>query len=189
MIKYKSIKTPETAKEYLNMLKEFWEDNRSWQQDKFWLSIFYKKVTTAVETKTKLKIAWVEFTEFINEYRTIKTNWSYDERLITKYNNILKEYKHKGIMKNLSDYKKHLLAFNKPALQVWTYLNQKRFLDNWELIKIDYSKKWIDDLFKERNIPQNIIEPVLIEIERREKSNPKKELTIWIIDNMILKYK
>ena len=188
MIKYKSIKTPETAKEYLNMLKEFWEDNWSWQQDKFWISIFYKKIVTQAETKTKLEKAWPEYTEFIKTYRSINTKWSYDDRLITKYNNILKEYKHIDIINNLSDYKKHLEAFNKPPLQVGTYLNQKRFLDNWEIVKVDFTKKWIDDVFKQRNIPQNIIDPVLTEIDRRETMNKGKELTIWILNNMILKY-
>lgn len=150
---------------------------------------FKKKVISKKETEKKLENAWPEYTEFIKTYRSINTKWSYDDRLIIKYNNILKEYKHINIMNNLSDYKKHLEAFNKPPLQVWTYLNQKRFLDNWEIVKVDFVHKWIDDLFKQRNIPQNIIDPVLTEISLWEAKHKGKELTIWTLENMILKYK
>jgi hypothetical protein len=84
---------------------------------------------------------------------------------------VLEKNKHTDIMQNLSDYKKHLEAFNKPPLQVGTYINQKRYLDKFETIKVDFSKKWIDDLFKELKTPPNIIDPVLTEIDKREASN------------------
>ena len=189
MIKYEVEKTPDNPKEYLEILKTRWINNWEWQQDKFWYMIFYKKVVTQVDKQAKIDNASPEWLEFIKEYRLINNKWSYDERLITKYHNVLKEYKHTDIMQNLSDYKKHLEAFNKPPLQVGTYLNQKRFLDKWEIIKVDFTKKWIDDVFKQRKIPQNIIDPVLTEIQRWEAMHKDKELTIWILDNMILKYK
>jgi len=90
---------------------------------------------------------------------------------------VLEKNKHIDIMQNLSDYKKHLEAFNKPPLQVGTYINQKRFLDKWEIVKVDFTHKWIDDLFKELKTPPNIIDPVLTEIDKREASNKNKELT------------
>jgi hypothetical protein len=57
---------------------------------------------------------------------------------------VLEKNKHTDIMQNLSDYKKHLEAFNKPPLQVGTYINQKRYLDKFETIKLDFSKKRLD---------------------------------------------
>ena len=104
MIKYEVEKTPDNPKEYLEILKTRWINNWEWQQDKFWYMIFYKKVVTQVDKQAKIDNASPEWLEFIKEYRLINNKWSYDERLITKYHNVLKEYKHTDIMQNLSDY-------------------------------------------------------------------------------------
>jgi len=45
MIVYTKEKTPETIKEYFELLQKMWADNYIWQQDKFWYCIFYKKET------------------------------------------------------------------------------------------------------------------------------------------------
>ena len=189
MLQYKYINKSSDIKANLKAITEFWKDNWLYCNQLDNILIFYKKVVKQEETKAKYEEAWTEFTEFIKEYRTINNKWSYDERLVAKYKIVLEKNKHTDIMQNLSDYKKHLEAFNKPPLQVGTYINQKRYLDKWETIKVDFTKKWIDDIFKQRNIPKYIIDPVLTEINNRETKNKGKELTIWIIDNMILKYK
>jgi len=55
-------------------------------------------------------------------------------------------------MNNLDDYKTHLESHKKKdyVLMAQTYLNKSRYLDDWELVKIDFSTKWINDLFKDR---------------------------------------
>ncbi len=59
---------------------------------------------------------------------------------------------HNKIMENLKDYKL-FLEVNKERnpLQVSTYLNQKRYKDKWEIVR-DVSRKWINDIYKEKNL-------------------------------------
>jgi hypothetical protein len=73
---------------------------------------------------------------------------------------VLEKNKHTDIMQNLSDYKKHLEAFNKPPLQVGTYINQKRYLDKWEVIKVDFSIRRRIDLLKELKVPEEYISKI-----------------------------
>jgi len=183
MIKYKSQPIPTTPKEYLNMLKNMWEDNWSWQQDKFWLSIFYKEVK-----KIKKAISWKETKErleFITYYRKNITNkWSYWDSLIRKYELTIKDYKHEFIMENLKDYKKFLEVYKTRApLQVWSYLNWNRYMDTWDIIE-DKSRKFINDIFKEMDLEQVTIDNVLTEIQAYEKKH-NKEVTDYNVRSLI----
>jgi len=97
-------------------------------------------------------------------YRTINKNGSYADTLIRKYEIVLTENKHSDIMKNLKEYIEHIDAYKKPPLQAGTYLNQKRYLDPWETVKVDFTTKWIDDILKERQIPSEVKEVIMIEV-------------------------
>lgn len=125
-----------------------------------------------------------EYLEFIKQYRKINNNGSYDTRLIKKYHDAIKEKPHKEIMQNLEDYKKHLKAFDKPALQVWTYLNRKGYLETWQIVKVDFSKAWIDNLCKERWYSAEFIEHLVLTVKARETKN-NKEVTAWVLENLI----
>jgi hypothetical protein len=44
-----------------------------------------------------------------------------------------------------------------------TYINQKRYLDTWEIIKVDYVNKWKDEMLKDQKVPQNCIDAIMTE--------------------------
>ena len=71
-------------------------------------------------------------------------------------------------MKNLDDYSKHLTAHKKKeyALMAQTYINQKRYEDNWEVVKVDFATKWRSDMIKDQNIPEMYIEPIMLEAKK-----------------------
>ena len=127
--------------------------------------------------------------EFITEYRTINNKGSYSELLIKKYHECIKEKDHKSMMEKLHEYKQHLESFtNKPPLQVCTYLNQKRYNDTYEITKVDFASKWQDEVLRERKIPKEYIEMIMLERDKRVAMNPKKEVTTHVFDMMIEKY-
>lgn len=183
---YKSHTLPDTTKEYMQVLLDFGKSNWKWQQNYNWYMIFYKQekktITQNIDNESP------EYIEFITAYRKINNKWSYDDRLINKYHKAIKEKSHKEIMENLQDYKKHLKAFNKPALQAPSYLNSKRYLDNWETTKVNFLTKWRDDLLKQRQIPPEYVEIITLEANKRDNTYKDKEMTIWTFENIISKY-
>ena len=176
MIRYKVTKFNPTK------LEELWKENRQLVTIYEWIMYFSK--TEKQTRKAKLSMQFPEYTEFITFYRKINNNWSYDDRLIAKYKDILKDVKHESIMNNLEEYKL-FLEFNKTRspLQVWSYLNRKGYLEKWEIVK-DMSKKWIDNIFKERKLDKYTIDTTLLEIDNRERKN-NKEITSWVLDKLI----
>ena len=92
------------------------------------------------------------------------------------------------MMNKLEEYEEHLKAYNKPPLMVSTWLNQKRFLDYYETIKIDFSQKWQEEILKEQSVPQEYVNLILLERDKWVATNPKKELTTHIFNEMIKKY-
>ena len=93
------------------------------------------------------------------------------------------------MMDKLDEYKNHLKSFTtKPPLQVWTYLNQKRYNGTYEITKVDYTTKWQDEVLRERKIPLEYVEMIILERDKRVAMNPKKEVTAYIFDEMIKKY-
>ncbi len=177
---------PESIEEYCKIRKEADKNWYRWTNDALGYMIFEQKRTTkSIEWKeTK------EWLEFIKLYREINKNGSYAKTLLRKYELVLKENKHEDIIKNLKQYKEHLILFpSKPALQVSTYLNQNRFKDDWELIKTDFASKWQDDRLKELKVPVNCIDPIKTEIQAWEsKHGAMREMTIGILDQIIWKY-
>lgn len=189
MITYKYINKSSDIKTNLKAITEFWKDNWLYCNELDNILIFYKKVIKQEETKAKYEEAWTEFTEFIKEYRTINNKWSYDERLVWKYKIVLEKNKHTDIMQNLSDYKKHLEAFNKPPLQVGTYINQKRYLDKFETIKVDFSIRWRIDLLKELKVPEEYISKINARAKIRDDTHWKtKEMTTAVFTDIINSY-
>lgn len=186
MIQYKTHKTPEIPKEYLKMLQEMWNDNYLWQQNKFWYSIFYRKVTSKIDKEKKDATKTSEWLEFYEIYKTIKNSWLSNDTLINKYNKLVSEWKHSIVIENLQQYKKYLEVTNKKdyALMASTYINQRRFEDSWN-IEIDLSKKFIDDIYKERKLSAEVINNVKTEISSREVKNKPKEITTWVVNNII----
>jgi hypothetical protein len=47
------------------------------------------------------------------------------------------------------------------------------------------SKKWINDIFEERWLEKHIIDNVLTEIQNWEYKNKPKEITNWVVNNII----
>lgn len=189
MIQYKTNKTPATPKEYLEMLQEMWNDNYMWQQDKFWYSIFYKKIIWKIDREKKDAIKTKEWLEFYELYKQIKNAWLSNERLIHKYNKLVQEWKHELIMKNLKQYNIYLDVSKKWkefALQASTYINQKRYDDKWEIVT-DMSRKWLNDIYDERKLTVDEIEMLNWEIKKWEATQ-KQEIRRWVVENMILSF-
>ena len=147
-----------------------------------------------IKARTNKIIKWQEskqWLEFIELYRTINKNGSYSDTLLRKYEIVLKEHNHSNIIKNLNEYIEHIAIFEKPPLQVGTYLNQKRFLDPWETVKVDFSTKWIDERLKEREVPAECKEPIMWEVSKWKANhwkNPSMEFTVFKLDAIIDKY-
>lgn len=186
MIQYKKHKTPDNIKEYFEILKKEWEDNYEFVMEKFWYLIFSKKVCWKIDTIKKEAIKTKEWLEFYDIYKTIKNNWLSSDRLINKYNSLVDLWLHSLIINNLKKYKKYLEVKNKQeyALMASTYINQARYNDKWEIVE-DMSKKWINDIFEERWLEKYIIDNVLTEIQNWEYKNKPKEITNWVVNNII----
>lgn len=143
--------------------------------------------------KTIKRIDEKEFTEwleFIKFYRTINKHGSYDKTLIRKYRIKLDEWNsHQTIMWNLSKYKLHLESFkSKPPLQVWTYLNQNRFLDEYKLDKKFYENKWKTEILENQKVPKLHSWIIMKEADIWEQTNKNKEMTSHLFQKIINKF-
>lgn len=162
------------------MWKEWWIYRWEWWGKMIWSKEVKKKVNKKLYEPTK------EFIEFRDKYKTIKKNGLYDQSLVKNYNECVSEWLHKSIMKNLDNYIMYLEVGKKKefALMPTTYINRKRYLDEWILVK-DIWKKWIHDIFKDRELSTVVIDNVLTEIQAWEVKNKPKEITSGIVMNII----
>ena len=125
-----------------------------------------------------------EYLEFIKAYRKINNKWSYDNRLIAKYHKVIKKTPHKNIIENLKDYKLFLeVNKTRKSLQAWPYLSGSRYLDKWEVVS-DMSKKFVNDIYKEKELNKDEISYMNTEIDAYELKH-KKEVTDWVVRNII----
>lgn len=160
------------------------------QKDKWWLCAIanWKMYFKRAITRTNKKSIWEknkEWLEFKNIYKDIKNSWLSNNILIVKYNKLCDEWLHKEIIENLKQYKIYLEATKKKdyALMAQTYINQERHKDEWEVIK-DFSKKFINDIYKEKKLNAEEISNINIEVQAWEvKQN--REITDWIVRNII----
>ena len=146
--------------------------------------MYFKKQVKATR-EVKIDKPSKEWLEFIKLYREINNNWSYDTRLIKKYHEVIKQTPHDDILTNLKDYKLHLEVTKKQkfALQVWTYLNKASYKNTWEIVK-DMSKKWINDIYKDRELLAPEIDMINTEISAWEIKH-KQEIRSWVVNEMI----
>lgn len=150
-MKYTPIIIKYSTEAFKQLSEEWWELRSIYD----WMMFFQKQVNTTTTREVKIDKESDEWLEFIKLYRTINNNGSYNKKLIKKYHEAIKEKPHKEMMDKLEEYKKHLELFtSKPPLQVWTFLNQKRFNDTYEVVKIDYANKWKDDMLREQKVPK-----------------------------------
>lgn len=165
------------------ILHEMWKNNRQLitiSDNKFYFSKEVKKTKSSIKGKeTK------ERKEFIEYYRKHITNkWSYAEPLIRKYELHLKDIDHDKIMQNLKDYKLFLeVNKTRSPLQAPSYLNSKRFLDDWEIIE-DKSRKFIEDICKELNLTALEIDNLNSEIDSYEKKH-NREVSDYNVRSLI----
>ena len=181
-------KLPDSIEEYCSIRIKADTQWYKWTNDVLWYMIFEEKAKSKKAKAWKITPEWLEF---INEFRTINKKGSYSDTLVRKYEIVLEKTKHSDIMNNLKDYKRHIIEFNKLPLQVWTYLNQNRFMDDWETVKVNYEEKWIDEHIKLREIPQECIEPIMWEVgnwKAKHWDNPSMEFTTFKLDAIIDKY-
>ena len=165
------------------ILTKMWLDNRQLIQilneKMYWSKII--KATREVKIETESP----EYKEFIKAYRELNNKGSYDSRIVSKYHKAIKETPHKEIMENLRQYKLYLEVSNKLkyALQVWTYLNRNSYKDTWDIVE-DMSKKFVNDIFKEKELNSDEISYMNTEISAYELKH-KKEVTDWVVRNII----
>ena len=81
------------------------------------------------------------------------------------------------MLDKLEEYKKHLKAFKKPPVMIQTFLNQKRYLEKYEVAKVDFNKKWISELCKERKYESHFIENIMTNVNMWESKNTLKDIT------------
>lgn len=125
---------------------------------------------------------WLEFRAL---YKQIKDSWLSNPTLIVKYNKLCKEWLHSKIMENLKDYKIYLEATKKKdyALMASSYINQSRYNDKWEIVK-DMSKKFINDIFKEKELNADEQDYIMSEVKNYEFKH-HREVTDGVVRNMI----
>lgn len=110
----------------------------------------------------------------------------YDSKLITKYNKLVAEWLHKQIIEAVTLYKKELEVKKQTKIaNASTFLNQQRWMQNFKVTKGEPWKEWMDAMLKPLDATQ--IEKVLAISKEWKDKNPIKELTEWILQNMILK--
>ena len=168
------------------ILNEFWKED--WQliqildNKMYWSRVVKKTITSSIWEKTK---EWIEFRD---KYKTIKNSWLSANSLIVKYNKLCKEWLHSKVMANLEDYVTYLEVKKKKdyALMAQTYINQERYKDEWEIIE-DMSRKFINDIFKEKKLNADEIEFMTKEIEVYEKTQ-NREASDFNVRSIIKKY-
>ena len=70
-----------------------------------------------------------------------------------------------------------------------TYINQERYRDNWEVVKVDFANKWKSDMIKEQKIPKEYAEPIMLESDKWEATHGKtREMTSLTFQNIIDRY-
>jgi len=179
MYEYKLIKLNNSA------LPKLWKEWRELTSIYNEIMYFKKHIRATREVKIdKESKESKEWLEYITAYRKVNNNWSYDKRLIKKYHEVIEETPHKDIMENLKEYKL-FLEVNKTRnpLQAWPYLNGRRYLDTWEIVK-DQSRKFINDIFKELELTAEEIDNVKLEIKAYETKH-NKEVTDWNVRSLI----
>jgi hypothetical protein len=70
-----------------------------------------------------------------------------------------------------------------------TYLNQNRFLDEWDLEQVTYDQKWVNTMLAEQVQDDSIMQAIIAEKRAWESKNPHRELTTGIFQNIINEYK
>ena len=126
-----------------------------------------------------------EWIEFRDKYKLIKNSWLSANSLIVKYNKICKEWLHSKVMANLEDYTTYLEVKKKKdyALMAQTYINQERYNDEWEIIE-DMSRKYINEIYKEKKLSADEISNMNTEIQAYEVKH-NREVTDWVVRNII----
>ena len=92
---------------------------------------------------------------------------------------------HQDILASLELYKKELEVTGKPVCNASTFINQKRWLQDFKVTK-SKSDEWMNPLFA--NLPASVILTVKEVAKQWEADHPKKQLTEGTLKNMIEKY-
>ena len=166
-----------------SILTKMWEENRKLITI-FDNKMYFSKSIKSINNK-KIYEPTVEFIEFRDRYRKIKKNWLYDQSLIKNYNECVEKWWHKKIMENLENYIKYLEVSKKMefALMATTYINRKRYLDEWNIVK-DMSRNWMNIILREKEFESDIIENIMSEVKVWE-AKQKKEMSQWVFENII----
>lgn len=182
MYEYKLIKLNNSA------LPKLWKEWR--ELTSIYNEIMYFKRVIKQTRNITIDKESPEWLEFIMEYRKINNNGSYAKTLIKKYHEVLKEKPHKEMMEKLEEYKKHLEAFSfKNPVQAPVFLNQKRYLETYEVVKVDYTNKWKDDMLREQKVPKDCVSAIMTENSAWESTHWKvREMTSVVFQGIIDKY-
>lgn len=177
MIEYRIIKLDNSA------LHEMWRNNWQLICINEWMMYFSKQVKQSREQKKAIQTP--EYLEFRKAYPS--STGIYDDKLIKKYNDLVNEWLHKDIINAVEQYKKELaVTWQAKIANASTFLNQKRWLQNFRVVK-DVNEEWVNDMLKW--LDALIITQVLETKKQWEKNNPTKKCTPWILANIIEKYR
>jgi hypothetical protein len=171
MLEYRIIKLNNSA------LPELWKDSwiMCWINNEF--MYFYREVKRIRSEKNFLVTP--EYSEFKIKYPS--NTWIYDEKFIIKYNKLVSEWLHEQIIKSVEQYKKELEVTKKPVANPSTYINQKRYLQDFKVVKCK-NEEWQNELLKE--LPSKIIEQILSKKKDWEDTN-KKDISEGVFKNII----
>lgn len=195
MIKYSKETKPESIHEYMQILVDRGQDNWIHSHNEYWYMIFYKEIA-----KTNTPVEWKEtkeYIEFITYYRKEINNKNSSAKTIPrKYElaleennpNTWKKVTHSDLMKATKNYWEYVKAFNQYPVWVQVYLNNRRYLEEYETVKVNYEEKWITDTMKDRGIDESHQERILTAVRIWRKSyEPVKEFTSMTLEMMINK--
>lgn len=119
--------------------------------------------------KREITTEWKEFRDTYPSKSGI-----YDDKLAQKYQKLVDDGLHENIMKSLELYKKELEVTGKPICNASTFINQKRWLQDFRVTK-SKSDEWMNEFLLPLN--PEIIERVRNTAKKWEKDNPTKKMT------------
>lgn len=179
MIDYKIIVSNDKA------LPLLWKE--SWQL----VTISEWKMYFSRQSKRNIKQN-TEITKEYNEFKMLypKSSWITSPQVVNKINKLVKEWKYQEMIDWVTKYVRFVKVNNlisKFILNPLTFLNQERWKDWFDIVNIKLwaSESWMNKLLE--TLTEIQIQNVLNEKNDYKKRFPKKEITEWIIQNIINK--
>ena len=143
--------------------------------------MYFKRTCRSISEKKPE--ATSEYIQFRDAYKLLSENGIYSPMVKAKYASLVKEGLHQTIMDSIPLYEKECKAISRPFKNASTFLNQRTWEQKFRITKsAEYD--WMNAYLEPLSLDQ--INQVR-EIARSWKEQHKKDLTPWVLQNIITK--